>query len=141
MALSAYPRRCYWPRHRSKAKEDLSWPKPTYSYLVPTLKERPAESRVVSSSVCLDTETKLHLVPTPEERPARRSVISSQVCLNTKATSPYLLHLVPMPEERPAGKQCRFVLSVSKHQGDQCTWCPHPRRGLLKVVSFRPQCV
>ena len=50
-------------------KEDLSWPKPTYSYLVPTIKERPAKNKIVSSSVCLDTGTKLHLVPMPEERP------------------------------------------------------------------------
>ena len=68
-------------------------------------------------------------MPTPEERPAGSSVVSSPVCLNTKATSPYLLHLVPTHEERPARKQSRFVLSVSKHQGGQCTWCPRPRRG------------
>jgi len=38
---------------------------------------------------------------------------------------------MPKPKERPAGKQCRFVLGVSKHQGNQRTWCPRPRRGLL----------
>ena len=95
-------------------KEDFSWSKLTYSYLVPTLEERPAESRAVSSSVCLDTGTKLHLVPTPEERSARSSTLSSSVCLNTKATSPYLLQLVPTPEERPDRKQCRFVPGVPK---------------------------
>ena len=100
---------------------------------MPTLEERPAESRAVLSSVFLETGTKLHLVPTPEERPARSSVVSSLVCLNAKATSPYLLHLVPTTEERPTVKQCSFFLNVSKHQGDQCTWCPRSGRGLLKA--------
>jgi len=107
---------------------------------VPTLEERPAESKAVSSSVCLNTGTKLHLVPTPEERPAESSAVSSSVCLNTKATNPYLLHMVPTLEE-PARKQCRFVPSVSKHQGSQSIWCPRPRKGLLKAVPFRPRCV
>jgi len=31
---------------------------------------------------------------------------------------------MPTPEERLATKQHRFVLSVSKHQGNQCNWCP-----------------
>jgi len=138
----AYPRRCYWPRHRSKAKEDLSWPKPSYSYLVPTLEERPAERKVVSSSVCLDIGTKLHLVPTPEERLAGSCVVSSPVCLNTKSNSPYLLHLVPTPEERPTRKQYRFVLGVSKTPRWSVYLVPTPEeRPVKSSVVSSPVCL
>ena len=105
-------------------------------------RDRPAKSRAVLSSVCLDTGTKLHLVPTPEERPARSSAVSSPVCLNTKATSPYLMHLVPTPEERPAKKQCRFVLGVSKTPRRSVYLVPTPgERPAESSVVSSPACL
>jgi len=146
-----------WPRHRSRAKEDLS------SLASASLK---GEGGLILAEACLlvlGAHTRgetcctqgrfvlsmskhlgqsCALVPTPEERLAKSSTVSSPRCLNTKATSAYLCALgahargEAYPKVAPFRPRC-----VYKHQGNQCTWCPRPRRGMLKAVSYRPRCV
>jgi len=74
-----------------EGEEGLSWPKPAYLHWVSTLKERPAERKVVSSSACLNTWDKV--APNARGEACYSSTISSSGCLNTKATSPYLCAL------------------------------------------------
>jgi len=123
-----------------EGEEGLSWSKPAYLHWVSTLKERPAECKVISSSACLNTWDKIALWCL---RPRRGLVQQHRIILGVSKHQGDLAlisaHLVPTPEERPTRRQRRFVPGVSKNtKANKCSWCPRPRRGMLKAVSYRP---
>ena len=87
-----------------------------YLHWVSTLKERPAECEVISSSACLNTWDKVTLwCPRPRRSLLQQRRIVLGVSKHQGSLALISAHLVPTPEERPAQRQRRFVPGVSKN--------------------------